>query len=103
MVKIIEKTDIEKERERRNSKLVKIAEELLEEKFDIRSFFPESIHLFKKRYEVLNKQAINVFFLGDKNEILVQSPEYLNDAISLAKAYEASGELEFTVRKDYNE
>ena len=36
-----------------------------------------------------------------KNRINVYNPSYLDSAVDLAKRYEASGESEFTVKKNY--
>lgn len=102
MVKIVERSEEEKKKKQRISKLIQIANESLEGKFKANSSIFSGISLFKEPYETADHSAMYVSLLGE-NEILVKNPNYLDTAIKLAEAYEKSGEPEFTVKKDYDE
>lgn len=48
-----------------------------------------------------NNFPISIF--PQHNKIIVKYPEFFQDAVSLAEAYERFGEPEFEVQKDYSE
>lgn len=100
MVKLIGKSTKEIANEERESKLVNIAKEVFGEKFNVLNNFSYTIHLQEKdKFNI----PIVVGIFPNQNKIRVMYSNYLKDAINLAKAYETSGELEFTVKKDYDE
>ena len=103
MVKIIKKIEEERIRELRKNKLVQIANELLGNEFEISCNTSFGIFLYKKPYEIRDDSKIFVSMFGGENRISVGNPEYLDEAIELARAYEFSGESEFTVKKNYDE
>ena len=93
MVKVIELMADERARKERNSKLQKIAQEIIPKglginpvgnSFVIGALLPERILVTP--YE---------------NEIRVNQEEGFDLAMQLAKEYEARGEPEFTIKKDY--
>lgn len=99
MVKIIDKSTEELKEEARLNKLERIAREVCGEKFKINTKVG-NIYLHSKLL-MPNNPDFFVYLMTGKNEVLVSNSSYLNDAIKLAEAYEASGETEFTVKKDY--
>ena len=100
MVKVIKRSHKELEKEARLNKLEKIAREVCGEKFDINTAIG-NIYLYSKQL-ILKNPDIHVYLMTGQNIILVSDPNYLNDAIKLAKTYEASDESEFIVKKYYD-
>ena len=103
MVKIAGKSLEETRKDVRESKLLKIAKEVSGEKFEIDSTLLGNINLIPKKTEEPHKTVIMVDLIYPGNRIRVNNRNYFDDAIALATAYEAAGELEFTVKKDYDE
>ena len=100
IVRVIEKSEKEKDAQKMHNNLVDITNRLFGEKFIVTSNL--GIGLFKKPYQIMSKQVISVNTIFNQREISIKNPEYLNDAMSLAEAYEKSGEQEFTIKKDYD-
>lgn len=98
----------EKRLHEKGSKLSKIAKEVCGNNFSVISFL-NSIHLNynKERIEDEFGRITDLYYdlevSVESNLIKVRKKEYLDDAIKLAEAYEADGESEFTVKKEYNE
>ena len=93
MVKVIEKTPEEIREEQRTSKLVAIAKQILPEaNIDVN---PTIISISGKDY--------HLFVSLSRNYINAQDKQTFEQAMKLAEVYEAQGEPEFTVKKDYTE
>ena len=97
MVKIIGQTEEELKARERLSKLVQIAKQV----------FPKVrvSTLENNRYYLsvnLQEGLISVHLLGGR-EIYAFSTALLQPAVKLAKAYEKSGEPEFTIKKQYSD
>jgi len=103
MVEVVSRTPAEIAVIEKESKLVKIAQEVCGERFEIRNGIT-SIGLLPKNDD--GQRQISVSFLSHtKNHIpiSVYSSNYLKDAIELGEAYEATREYMVTVKKDYPE
>lgn len=104
MVKVVERTDKEIAEIERTNRLEKITKEILGKNFNVSKCI-NNIFLTSKKpimdFLGFNKAEISVYSYPNRNQISVDDPKYLQDAITLAKAYETNGESEFTVKKNY--
>jgi len=103
MVKIIEKSQEEKDIEKRVSTLEKITKEFKKDKkedsYIIGMIVANSIYI-SSITETLSK---GILVICDKNEIKVHNSKDYNFALSLAEKYEKELSEDWTLKKNYNE
>lgn len=102
MVKIIEKSPEEREKEKRFSDLEKITKEHLNDSnINIRTFEDSFIGLFLQSSEGSYDKSIIGSVFPEYKKILLNKPEYFEKLLGLAEKYEKTLNEKWTLKQNY--
>jgi len=102
MVKVVERTPEEIAEMNRVDKLVKIVEENFGGKFLVNRGLYVNVFTVKLAERGGKPYDFSPIYVSLRHNLInLDSAEYFDDAVRLAELYEASGEPEFTVKRNY--